>query len=440
MRRRARRRGGWHAGAGARRVRRPARGLGGGRGRLGLFGLVGDGLGGGLRGRGGVGGGTRGRARGARGRTAPTARRQGVAGTVVVGSHGRRRLSGFGRLEHAGGSPVRLPGAAPGPVTSAARAFMRGAAVRGAGAARELSVCSRRFRTPCVRTAWRKSLGSCAARPRWLPSTRAALRRPSLRGTWHRRRRGGSCGAPPLAGGAASTASRSGASGSVTVPVSSSKSPCASLVTAAGTGGARSATARRPDRTSSGRTAGVTCRTTRRSIAQALSVGLSAWASFACGASVASRLTTAARASNVRIPFLVLRWTSTASAATNASAAALASAASTPSSRSSQTDAVSRSARPEVRDSTASMMSSPVGSDSSRSSRSVSGSRASVSAISRYSASLPVPVGAALAYDTFGCGVNPAEYAMGTSARRSARSKARWKSRWLVNRRRPRLV
>ena len=44
--------------------------------------------------------------------------------------------------------------------------------------------------------------------------------------------------APGDAAGAAGAASRSGASGSVTVPVSSSSSPCASLVTAAGTGGA----------------------------------------------------------------------------------------------------------------------------------------------------------------------------------------------------------
>ncbi len=93
-----------------------------------------------------------------------------------------------------------------------------------------------------------------------------------------------------------------------------------------------------------------------------------------------------------------------------------------------------------MRASTASTMSSPAGIDSSSRALSRSGSRGSVSAISRYSASLPVPVGAALAYDTFGCGVKPAEYAIGTSARRNARSKARWKSRWLVNRRRPRLV
>lgn len=42
--------------------------------------------------------------------TAPPARRQGVAGSVQFGT-----LVGFGRFEHAGVSPVRLPGAAPGP-------------------------------------------------------------------------------------------------------------------------------------------------------------------------------------------------------------------------------------------------------------------------------------------------------------------------------------
>ncbi len=118
---------------------------------------------------------------------------------------------------------------------------------------------------------------------------------------------------------------------SVTVPVSSSNSPCASLVTAAGTGGARSATARRPDRTSSGRTAGVMCRTTSRSIAQGWSVGLSA------GEPCVSRLTTAGRASKVRTPFLVMCCTSTASASVKASTARSASAGSTPTSRSSQT-------------------------------------------------------------------------------------------------------
>src|SRR5205807_8336581 len=69
-----------------------------------------------------------------------------------------------------------------------------------------------------------------------------------------------------------------------------------------------------------------------------------------------------------------------------------------------------------------------------------SGSRRSARAISRYSASEATPVGAAPAYETFGCGLNPAEYAMGTSARRSARSNALAKSRCDVKRSRPRLA
>ena len=60
--------------------------------------------------------------------------------------------------------------------------------------------------------------------------------------------------------------------------------------------------------------------------------------------------------------------------------------------------------------------------------------------ISRYSASLAAPVGAAFPYEIRGCGEYPDEYAMGTPARRSDRSNARPKSRWLVKRARPRLA
>ncbi|MEV6785079.1 hypothetical protein AB0M96_22020, partial [Streptomyces sp. NPDC051098] len=41
-----------------------------------------------------------------------------------------------------------------------------------------------------VRTAWRKSPGPCAARPRWLPDARAALQRLLQRGGTFGRRRG----------------------------------------------------------------------------------------------------------------------------------------------------------------------------------------------------------------------------------------------------------
>src|SRR4029453_334391 len=72
--------------------------------------------------------------------------------------------------------------------------------------------------------------------------------------------------------------------------------------------------------------------------------------------------------------------------------------------------------------------------------RTLTGSHTAANPISRYSASLAAPVGAAFAYEIRGCGENPDEYAMGTAARRNARSKARAKSRWLVKRARPRFV
>ena len=236
--------------------------------------------------------------------------------------------------------------------------------------------------------------------------------------------------------GAAGAASRSGASGSVTVPDSSSKSPCASLVTAAGTGGARSATARRPDRTSSGRTAGVSVPNYQPQYRTGVvPAGLSA-----CGASASVGLGDGAPGVEGAHAVLGLALDLDGLGGEERGHGLLGLR------RSRRPAAAPRRRRsagrrgPEVRTSTASMMSSPVGSDSSSRARSFSGSRCAVRAISRYSASVPTPVGAALAYDTLGCGVKPAEYAMGTSARRRARSKARWKSRWLVNRRRPRLV
>ena len=56
---------------------------------------------------------------------------------------------------------------------------------------------------------------------------------------------------------------RSAVNGSATEPSSSSSGPCASRVIRGDDGGARWACDRRADRTSSGRTAGVVCRTTR---------------------------------------------------------------------------------------------------------------------------------------------------------------------------------
>ena len=65
----------------------------------------------------------------------------------------------------------------------------------------------------------------------------------------------------------ARTGGRSGTSGSLTIPVSSS-GPCATRTATGGASGARPATIRNAARTSSGRTAGVTCRTTTSSIAR----------------------------------------------------------------------------------------------------------------------------------------------------------------------------
>src|ERR1700755_3243555 len=62
------------------------------------------------------------------------------------------------------------------------------------------------------------------------------------------------------------------------------------------------------------------------------------------------------------------------------------------------------------------------------------------SARDRYSASLATPVGAPPAYEIRGCGVKPAEYAIGNPARRTPRSKTRATSLWLAKRIFPRLA
>ena len=60
--------------------------------------------------------------------------------------------------------------------------------------------------------------------------------------------------------------------------------------------------------------------------------------------------------------------------------------------------------------------------------------------ISRYSASLAAPVVAPPAYEIFGCGEKPAEYATGNPAFRTPRSTARAMSLWLAKRILPRLA
>lgn len=151
-------------------------------------------------------------------------------------------------------------------------------------------------------------------------------------------------------------------------------------------------------------------------------------------------LMTAARASKVRRPCLVIRSTWISSAAVNAATARSSTTGSTSGSSIRQWDASIRSGRLPPVASTASSTSSPGESAASRASRNCSGSTGSRRPISRYSASLATPVGAAEAYEILGCGVKPWEKATGTPARRSARSKALAKSRCEVNRSGPRLA
>jgi hypothetical protein len=218
-----------------------------------------------------------------------------------------------------------------------------------------------------------------------------------------------------------SEASRSGPSGSPTVPCSRSSGPCANRICNGGTGGSRPATSRSPARTSSGRTAGVSWRTTISSIAHNCP-------STCFDAAV--RLTTAPRQSKDRRPFLVMRSTWMGSVARKDRTADWASVTATPGSSIRQQPASSWSAKavPGVACTTSST-SSPAGSAESRRCRTSAGSQVSRSPISRYSASLAAPVAEAPAYEMRGCGEYPEEYATGIPARRTARSKARPKSR-----------
>jgi hypothetical protein len=255
-------------------------------------------------------------------------------------------------------------------------------------------------------------VGDCA-RPSIKPAGRRVLRRVRL-AVNHRQ-------AVPRSRLRQSEASRSGPSGSPTVPCSRSSGPCANRVCNGATGGSRPATSRSPARTSSGRTDGVPWRTTNSSIAHN-------WSPTCPDA--AERLTTAVRQSKDRRPFLVIRSTWMESAARNDRTADPASAGSTPGSAIRHDPASSRSANacPGLAGTT-STTSSPSGSAASRRCLISAGSQASRSPISRYSASLAAPVGEAPAYEMRGCGEKPEEYATGIPARRMARSKARPKSR-----------
>ena len=183
---------------------------------------------------------------------------------------------------------------------------------------------------------------------------------------------------------------------------------------------------------SSGRTAGVMCRTTIRSIAHpACSPAAARW-------STASD-TTPALASSRRTPLLVRRSTSAFGRRGSARTAASASCGCTPGSSTCQTEASSRAAGATAR-SAASITSIPSGRAASSATLTSSGSRWAASPISRYSASLAAPVGAPPGYEIFGCGEKPAEYATGRPARRTPRSTARAMSLWLAKRILPRLA
>ena len=161
--------------------------------------------------------------------------------------------------------------------------------------------------------------------------------------------------------------------------------PWASRVTTGGDDGSIADLRRSATRMSSGRTAGVRCRTTIRSVAQS-------WSPATAARSSASD-TTAARVSSRRTPLLVRRSTSACAAARNASAAEAATAGATPGSTTRHCEA-SSSGRGASAASTTSITSIPSGRAASRRSRTVPGSMPAVREISRYSASLAAPVGA----------------------------------------------
>ena len=156
--------------------------------------------------------------------------------------------------------------------------------------------------------------------PRLSPwGRRARARRPVTAGQSQRRSERARSRASAERQPAGCTA-RSGANGSDKPPLSSSR-PWAIRVAFAGTGGSRAATTRSALSTSSGRTAGVVCRTTTSSIPHggAAVVGCrmaDRWSSCTVADTIA------ARASIVRIPCLVRRSTSTTGSASVRSTAA----------------------------------------------------------------------------------------------------------------------
>ena len=164
--------------------------------------------------------------------------------------------------------------------------------------------------------------------------------------------------------------------------------PCASRVTSGGDDGARAARRRSAAKMSSGRTAGMTCRTTIRSIAFPASPPVAAHRSV-------SIVITAARASMRRVPLLVRRSTSMASQARNSPTARAAASGGTPGRTTSHRDASSGSAPSEGGACITSITSIPSGRAASSRSRTSDTAQALVRESSKYSASLAAPVGAA---------------------------------------------
>jgi hypothetical protein len=210
-------------------------------------------------------------------------------------------------------------------------------------------------------------------------------------------------------------------------PTTPSNGPCHSRVATAGETGASAVSWRSAARTSSGRTAGVICRTTIRSVADSPLESVAT-----CGST--SRLTTAALASSSLLPLLVSRSTMTEGAARKTPTAERAALAVTPGRSTSHCEASSPGLADLASTSTTSITSIPSGRAASSSRPRWAGSRRQVSEISKYSASLADPVGAPPEYEILGCGENPAEYATGTPALRTPRSIARATSLWLANR------
>ena len=204
-----------------------------------------------------------------------------------------------------------------------------------------------------------------------------------------------SCSGPPgvpRTCGCAATPGSCGQAGSVSplaaAPVltaSALSAPCASRVTSGGDVGARAARLLSAARMSSGRTAGMTCRTTIRSLAFPMSPPPAAPGSV-------SMVITAARASTRRGPLLVSRSTSSVPHARKPATAPAASAGGTPGRTTCHCDASSGRAPSVAGSSVTSITSIPSGRAASSRSATSDTAQALVTESSRSSASLAAVV------------------------------------------------